>query len=79
MTGRLRLALAELEKLPESAQDEAAARIEAMASELAERRWDEVLVAPRSERFFDQMAAQFEQAKREDAFRPLPSTAAEQQ
>jgi hypothetical protein len=72
MTERLQQALAELEKLPESAQDEAAARIEAIASELADRRWDELLADPHSELFFEQMAEQYEQAKRANDFRPTP-------
>ena len=73
MTEKLRQALAELERLPDAAQNEAAARIQAIATELADRRWNELLSDPRSERFFDEMANRYERAKRENAFSPLPT------
>ena len=76
MTERLRHALESIEQLPEAAQDEAAERIEAIAEELAERRWDELFADPRSELFFDQMAEQYEGAKQNNDFRPLPTQTA---
>lgn len=77
MTDELQRAVAELEKLPPSAQNEAAARIQQIAAELAERRWQELLADPRSERFFDEMEALYEQAKRDDGFLPLPKARGE--
>ena len=74
MTERLRQALERIKQLPDADQDEAAARIQAIAEEMAERRWDALFADPRSERFFDQIAEQYKQAKQNDAFRPLPST-----
>ena len=49
-----------------------------MAAELADRRWDELFADLRSERFFDQMAEQYQRAKRDNSFRPLPNSADEQ-
>ena len=73
MTDQLREAIAQLEHLPEPAQNEAAARIREMTAELADRRWDELLADPRSEAFFDQMAEQYEVAKREGGFGSPPN------
>lgn len=75
MTEQLRQALEQLEKLPEAAQNEAAERILAIAAEMAERRWDELIADPRSELFFDHVAEQYERAKQSGAFRPLPGPA----
>ena len=71
MTDELQRAVAELEKLPASAQNEAAARIQQIAAELAERRWEALLADPRSDQFFDEMEALYEQAKRDNAFLPM--------
>ena len=60
MADLLRQALEQLKKLPEAAQNEAAQRIQAMAAELADRRWDALFTDRRSEQFFDQMAEQYE-------------------
>lgn len=78
MTDLLRHVLEQLENLPEAAQNEAAQRIQAMAAELADRRWDELFADSRSEQFFASMAEQYEQAKRDGSFRPLPSSVDEQ-
>lgn len=72
MTDELKRAVAALENLPEAAQNEAAARIQQIAAELAERRWDELFADPRSAQFFDEIEALYEQAKRENGFLPIP-------
>ena len=59
--------------MSEAAQDKAPARIQAIAEELPERRWDELFADLCSEMFFDQMARQYAQAKQDNVFRLLPT------
>jgi hypothetical protein len=72
MTEQLRKALEYIEQLSDAAQNVVAEKLQSLAEELAEQRWDELFADPRSERFFDEMQAEVERAKQEGTLRPLP-------
>jgi TPP-dependent pyruvate/acetoin dehydrogenase alpha subunit len=69
---RLRDLLAQMERLPEAAQNEVADRLRELVEELQEREWDESLADPRSDAFFDEMYEEYQKAKQQDALDPLP-------
>lgn len=73
MTESLRRAIALVEQLPEAAQNKAAEKIQDIAAELADQRWDELFSDPRSEEFFDQMLAEVAEERRQGTLRPWPN------
>ena len=73
MTEALRRAIAQIEHLPEAAQDEAAAKIQTIAAELANQSWDELLQDSRSDTFFDHMLTEIEAERNKGTLRPWPS------
>jgi hypothetical protein len=74
MTDQLRKALAQIEQLPEAAQNIAAEKLQTLAAELADQRWDELLTDPLSEHFFDEMEAEVQAAEAAGTLLPLPRT-----
>ena len=55
MTQKLQNLVMQIERLPAEEQD---AFADAIAVELADRKWDELLARPESQRFLDKLAAQ---------------------
>jgi hypothetical protein len=60
MIDALRHAIERIEQLPDDLQAEAAARIESLASELADRKWEVLFADPATAVFLDELCAEAE-------------------
>ncbi len=72
MTEALRRAIELIEQLPASSQDAVAEKLQTIAAELADQRWDELFADPRSDLFFEQMIAEIEDDRHAGELLPWP-------
>jgi hypothetical protein len=71
MTDALRQAIERIEQLPDDLRLEAAARIEALASELADRKWEDLFADPGTASFLDTLEAEVQAEKQQGTLIPL--------